>query len=291
MNQNSEKNSSLLKEIEIICQRKSNSNFYYTFLLLPKIKRDALITVYKFCRVTDDIVDLDGSDNRHKSELLNYWRSELEKSIVSKSDVEILNEVASVIKKFNIPIAHFEELISSVKKDIEPIRFQTFDELYSYCYGVASTVGLISIEIFGYKEEKTRAFAINLGIAMQLTNILRDLKSDSEIGRFYLPKDELLQFNYSHEKLLKKTCDDSFNKLIDHQVKRAEKYYISAGEYLKTTDRKNLFSARAMGLIYLKLLKKIKKNKCQVLKTKIKISHMQKIFLTLAVWIKYKVVY
>ncbi len=291
MKRSSEEDNSIFNEIEEICKQNNNSNFYYTFLLLPKRKRNALITIYKFCRVTDDIVDLDGINNVCKSELLNYWRAEFEKSLKSKSEIEILNAVASVIKEFNIPTVYFEELINSVEKDIEPNRFQTFDELYNYCYGVASTVGLISIEIFGYKEESTRSFAKNLGIAMQLTNILRDLKSDSKIGRFYLPHEDLMRFNYSEQKLLTQTCDNNFIKLIEFQVNRAEEYYKLADKYLASSDRKYLFSARAMELIYLKLLKKIKKNKRKILKTKIKISRLHKIFLTLAVWIKYKVVY
>ena len=160
--------------------KKSNSSFYYAFNLLPSAKRDAMNTVYAFCRQTDDIVD-EGSDPASlKYEKLRKWRIELEKSFSGHSEYLILNKLSSTIQNFNIPLEPFFELLKGMEMDLQKNRYLTFDDLQLYCYRVASTVGLMCVEIFGYKHASTRDFAINLGIALQLTNILRDIKKDAE---------------------------------------------------------------------------------------------------------------
>lgn len=279
------------KELENILKQTTRSNFYYAFLFLPAKKRKALITIYKFCRITDDIVDFENPGKEAKVKLLTYWQSEFEKSLNSKSELEILNKVSRVIKEFKIPIEHFRELIKGVEMDLNSKRFSTFEELYKYCYRVASTVGLMSIEIFGYKNETTRDYAVNLGVAMQLTNILRDLKDDSKVGRFYLPQEDLIKYNYTEQELLNETYNDNFIRMMDFEASRAEKYYEAADRFLQTSDRKNLFSARAMQYIYMRLLKKMRNEKFNVFKGRIHLSRIQKIMIALSVWIKYKIVF
>lgn len=279
------------KELENILKRTTRSNFYYAFIFLPAKKRKALNTIYNFCRITDDIVDLEHTGNEAKVKLLKYWQSEFEKSLNSKSELEILNEVSRVIKEFEIPIEYFRELIKGVEMDLNPKRFSTFEELYKYCYRVASTVGLMSIEIFGYKNKSTPDYAVNLGVAMQLTNILRDLKDDSKIGRFYLPQEDLIKYNYMEHELLSETYNNNFIHLMDFEASRAEKYYEAANRFLQSSDRKNLFSARTMQNIYMHLLKKMRNDNFNVFKGKTHLSRIQKIMIALGVWIKYKIVF
>jgi phytoene synthase len=281
----------MVRELREIIDQKTKSNFHYTFLFLPKAKKEALITTYSFCRITDDIVDLENIAPIKKIELLKYWQDEFEESITSKSELNILNDVSRVIKEFDISTNYFRDLIKGVEMDISPKRYRTFDELYEYCYLVASTVGLMSIEIFGYRNRATRDYAINLGIAMQLTNILRDLKYDSKIGRIYLPQEDMIRFNYTEEELLRETYNDNFVRLMNFETNRADDYYKEATRLLQTSDRRNLFSARAMQHIYARLLNKIRDKNFNVFKKKIKLPRFTKMLIAMGVWVKYKMVY
>ena len=163
--------------------RKSKTNFLYSFSLLSKEKNDAIKTVYAFCRKTDDIVDDTVSGPEEKRANLEKWKSELEAALKGSSNVPLLDELHMVIKRFDIPHTPFFDLIRGMKMDLDKNRYETFDELYEYCYCAAGTVGLMCIEIFGYSNQKTKEFAVELGVALQLTNILRDVKKDSDSGR------------------------------------------------------------------------------------------------------------
>ena len=180
------------READIIT-RNSKTNFYYSFSLLPKHQRSAINTVYAFCRCTDDIVD-EGEDREAKSAMLKRWAHELELGLRNESRFPLLNQLNAIAQKFHIPVTHFFDLIDGMQMDLDKQRYETFDELFEYCYKVASTVGLMCSEIFGYKNERTKQYAINLGIALQLTNILRDVRHDAEKGRIYLPLEDLRRF-------------------------------------------------------------------------------------------------
>ena len=169
--------------------KESKSSFYYAFNLLPRPKRDAMNAVYAFCRKTDDIVDEGNEPDDLKYEKLRRWRIELEKALLGNSQYPLLNKVATYIKQFNIPLDPFFELIIGMEMDLQRKRYLSFDDLSQYCYRVASTVGLMCIEIFGYKNCSAKDYAVNLGVAMQLTNILRDVGKDSESGRIARPQD------------------------------------------------------------------------------------------------------
>jgi phytoene synthase len=271
--------------------KKSNSSFYYAFNLLPQEKRDAMNTVYAFCRQTDDIVDMGSENSDLKYEKLRKWRIELEKSLDGYSDYQILNKLASTIQKFNIPLEPFFELLIGMEMDLQKNRYLTFEDLQLYCYRVASTVGLMCIEIFGYKHASTRDFAVNLGIALQLTNILRDVKKDADKGRIYLPQEDLEKYGYAEKDLLNSTYNKNFQNMMKFEVQRAKEYFGKATNSLNFEDKKAMFAARAMQHIYYRMLNKIVDADYDVYRKKIRISTFKKVGISLGVWAKYRLVY
>jgi phytoene synthase len=271
--------------------KESNSSFYYAFNLLPVEKRDAMNTVYAFCRKTDDIVDDIAEPAEVKYEKLRKWRIEFENAFTGHSEFPLLNKLGKTISRFNIPLDPFFELIKGMEMDLQKDRYKSFDDLQLYCYRVASTVGLMCIEIFGYKHSSTKDFAINLGIALQLTNILRDISKDAETGRIYLPQDDLNLFSYSEKELLNKVYNEKFKDLMQYEVSRAKNYFYSATSYLDLEDKKTMFAARAMQHIYYKMLEKIVAADYDVFNNKIKVSKIEKVGIALGVWAKYSLVY
>jgi len=269
----------------------SNSSFYYAFNLLSAEKRNAMNTVYAFCRRTDDIIDEGNDSHELKYEKLRKWRIELEKALNGNSGYPLFNKLSATINKFNIPIQPFYELLKGMEMDLQRNRYLTFDDLQLYCYRVASTVGLMCIEIFGYKHESTRDFAINLGIALQLTNILRDIKKDAEAGRIYLPKEDLKRFNYSETDLLNLTYNDNFTQMMKYEVNRAKYYFNMATESLNLDDKGKMSAARAMQHIYSRILEKIVDADYDVYNNEVKASKLEKIWISLGVWAKYNLVY
>ncbi len=271
--------------------KESKSSFYYAFNLLPRSKRDAMNTVYAFCRKTDDIVDEGNEPDDLKYEKLRRWRIELEKALLGNSEYPLLNKVATYIKQFNIPLDPFFELIIGMEMDLQRKRYLSFDDLSQYCYRVASTVGLMCIEIFGYKNNSTKDYAVNLGVAMQLTNILRDVGKDSESGRIYLPQHDLNAFNYSERELFEKIHNNNFIELMKHESARAHDYFTKANSALDFDDKPSMFPARAMQHIYFKLLQKIEAENYDVLNKKIKVNKFEKAGIAVGVWAKYSLVY
>jgi len=271
--------------------KKSKSSFYYAFNLLPTDKRDAMNTVYAFCRKTDDIVDDGNANDDLKFEKLRKWRIELEKSIKGYSDYSLLNTLGKTISKFNIPLDPFFELLKGMEMDLQNKSYLTFDDLRLYCYRVASTVGLMCIEIFGYKHKSAKDFAINLGIALQLTNILRDIKKDSDNGRIYLPREDLIRFRYSEEDINQNKFNNNFVDLMSYESYRAEQYFQKATECLNLDDKPSMFAARAMQHIYHKMLEKIIAVNYDVYKNNIKVSKFEKAGIAIGVWAKYSLVY
>jgi phytoene synthase len=271
--------------------KKSKSSFYYAFNLLPEEKRDALNVVYAFCRKTDDIVDENEDALDVKYEKLRKWRIEFERAFTGRSEFPLLNKLGKIISNFNIPLDPFFELIKGMEMDIQRDRYKSFDDLQLYCYRVASTVGLMCIEIFGYKHPSTKDFAIDLGIALQLTNILRDISKDAESGRIYLPQEDLKNFQYSETELISKVYNDQFKDLMKYETGRAKMYFNSATSHLDLDDKKTMFAARAMQHIYYKMLEKIISADYDVFNNNIKVSNFEKIGIALGVWAKYKLVY
>jgi len=280
-----------LRDIAKEIAKQSKSSFYYAFNLLPAEQRDAMNTVYAFCRLTDDIVDEGSISDDIKYDKLRKWRIELEKSLDGQSDYPLINKLSKTIQNFSIPLEPFFDLIKGMEMDLQKKRYLTFNDLQTYCYNVASTVGLMCIEIFGYRHRSAKDFAINLGIALQLTNILRDIKKDAEKGRIYLPKEDLEKFNYYESDVFNNTYNENFQRMMKYQVERAREYFNAATACLNREDKKAMFAARAMQHIYSRMLNKIVDADYNVYQNKIKISTFKKVGISLGVWAKYRLVY
>ncbi len=270
--------------------KQSNTSFYYSFSLLPKHKREAIHAVYAFCRYTDDIVD-EGSDETKKVVLLRKWRMELGRTLRGESSVPLLNQLASTARRFNIPVDHFYELIRGVEMDLSKKRYQNFDELKAYCYLVASSVGLMCRQIFGYKNESTRDYAINLGIALQLTNILRDVKDDAKRGRIYLPLEDMQRFGVTEEDILKNHYTQTFADLMRYECNRACEYFDIARNALKDEDKHYFFAARIMWSIYAHTLRRIEHSNYNVFEQRIAISKPLKILIAFRYWLSHQLQY
>jgi phytoene synthase len=236
----------------------SNTSFYYSFSFLPKYQREAIRTVYAFCRTTDDIVD-NSRDAQTNLERLKSWREELEKALSGESEYQILNQLSAIAKRFNIPVVHFHELIKGVEMDLVKNRYETFEELKDYCYHVASSVGLMCLGIFGPRNLSTKDYAVNLGIALQLTNIIRDVGIDAKYGRIYLPLEDMRAYDCSEHDILSRRFTPEFHRLMEFETRRAEEYFKRAQESLPTEDRKVMFAAKIMERIYYHTLLRIKK--------------------------------
>lgn len=269
----------------------SKTNFLYSFSLLPKDKYEAINTVYAFCRQTDDIVDNEEDSVELRYQKIREWRNEFQNALDGKSKYSLLNQVNKIIKKFSIPVEPFFELIKGMEADLQVSRYKDFETLYQYCFRAAATVGLMCIEIFGYKTENAKQYAVNLGIALQLTNILRDIKFDALNGRIYLPAEDLKRFGYSEDDLMNFRYNESFIELMKFEVKRAREYFEKANDSFVKEDRKLLFPARIMQKIYYNILVKIEKMNYNVFSKKARVSKFKKVYYTLGVFLKYKIAY
>jgi phytoene synthase len=207
------------------------------------------------------------------------------------ASVSLLNQLSATARRFNIPVHHFYDLIRGMEMDLEKRRYQTFDELKEYCYLVASSVGLMCREIFGYRNESTRDYAINLGIALQLTNILRDIKDDAKRGRIYIPLEDMERFGYTEEDLLNYRYTPAFVNLMRFECARASKYFDMAREALKDEDKYYFFAARIMWSIYAHTLNRIERKHFNVFERRISISKFLKLLITFRYWLSHRLKY
>jgi 15-cis-phytoene synthase len=233
--------------------RAAASNFYYSFLLLPSAKRKAIKDVYAFCRVLDDIVDEDPTGRDPAAEL-QYWRDEIEGCYQGCPLSDFGERLMGTILEFTLPKQPFLDLIEGMEMDLRWHSYQTFADLREYCYRAASAVGLICIEIFGYESARTREYAVNLGLALQLTNILRDLKEDIGRQRIYLPLEDLERFGYREQELRANQYNAPFIELMKFEHSRAHSYFIKAAASLPEVDRASMFAAEIMSAIYREML-------------------------------------
>jgi 15-cis-phytoene synthase len=260
--------------------RQSKTNFSVSFLLLPPAKHDAITTVYAFCRRTDDIVD-EGEDEAVKAAQLEEWTRELEKGRRGDSVYPLLNRLQVVARRFGIPEEHFFGLIRGMRMDLETTRYPTFEALRVYCSLVASTVGLMCGEIFGHRSDSARGYAEDLGIALQLTNILRDVQSDAGRGRIYLPLEDLERFGYSEAELLASVYNDAFMRLMRFESERARAWYEKARAQLAPEDHRAFLSARIMDAVYARMLDDIERRGYDVFHGRIRVSAPVKAWLAL----------
>jgi 15-cis-phytoene synthase len=273
-------------ELVATLTRRSGSNFYYAFLFLPRRKREAMYALYAFCRTVDDAVDQGGGSPGDQRRVLAEWRAELRRAYQGRPTQPIVVRLAEVIRDFPIPREHLEAILDGVEMDIDKRRYASFEELYEYCYRVAAAVGLASIEIFGYSDLRARDYAVNLGIALQLTNIMRDLKTDAERGRIYLPLDELRRFGYAEDDLLRGRYTQSFLELMRFQADRTHAYYRAARAALPRVDRRRLAAAEIMGVIYRALLRAIEARRFRVFDRRIRLSTPRRLSLAAGVYLR-----
>jgi phytoene synthase len=245
--------------------RKSASNLALAFVLLPRAKRDAMSALYAFCRAVDDVADDESVPVEQRRIDLARWREDIRKACDGGQPEFATNrEFQPIIAQYHLPFEYFDELIRGVEMDLDVKRYETFAALEQYCYRVASVVGLLSIEIFGYSNAACRDYAIYLGKALQLTNILRDVKTDAERGRIYLPLNELARFKVSEHEILRGEYSDRFEALARSVSQQARKFYQLARQTLPAEDRRAMGAAELMGSVYWKLLQKLEREKFNV---------------------------
>jgi phytoene synthase len=271
--------------------RQSGSNFASSFWFLPKEKRRALDAVYAYCRLTDDLVDME-SDPAEARRKLAAWRKETTAAMLGTSSNPVLAELAWAAGRYRIPETYFQELMDGVEMDIDKSSYATFDELYGYCYRVASVVGLMCLEVFEYRDARTKNFAIHLGLAFQLTNILRDLKSDAALGRTYLPDEDLRYFGLIRSDLLALSRPGGLSeeraaalgRLVAFECHRAEEYYAKARDCFFPGDRPNLVAAEVMTAVYHAILRKIQREPLIVLQGKVRLPKWESALRALQGW-------
>lgn len=267
--------------------RATASNFSYSFLLLPSAQKRAIKDVYTFARLLDDIVDEDQTGRSPYAEL-QYWRGEIESCYQSGPTSEFCERLLVSIEEFDLPKQPFLDLIDGMEMDLKWHSYQTFADLREYCYRAASTIGLICIEIFGYESARTREYAVNLGLALQLTNILRDLKEDAKRGRTYIPLEDLERFGYSEQDLRMNVYNAPFIELMKYEHARARLYFEKAAASLPEQDRPTMFAAEIMGMIYRELLEQIPAVQFDVFRNRLAVPKSRRLKIAFSIWLKSK---
>lgn len=268
--------------------RNSASNLALAFVLLPKPKRAAMAALYAFCREVDDVADDLGHSIEERQRLLAAWKSEIEAACSGRRpSFPVALELQPVIEQYRLPFALFEDLIRGVETDLTTLRYPTYRELDDYCYRVASVVGLLSIQIFEFSDARCRDYAVALGKALQLTNILRDVRNDAERSRVYIPEAELERFGVRAEEILNFEYSDRFFRLAQSVAGRARDFYAEARRTLPEVDRKAMAPAELMGSLYWRLLEKLERNRFAVFDPALtRLSKAQKLFLIARAWLQ-----
>jgi phytoene synthase len=260
------------------------TNFYYSFVFLPPEKRQAIEAVYAFARRGDDVADSGLEPEAAGLEIARY-RQALDQCYAGDGETPELKALAESVARFRIPRQPFEDLILGLEMDLRGARYETFDDLALYCYRVASTIGLIAVEIFGYTNPRARDYAVNLGMALQIVNILRDLETDAQRGRLYLPREDLEQFGVRPDEILGGNFTDPFIELMQFECDRARRYFDLAREMLPLEDRRSMIAAEIMAAIYWKILKRIQSRRYNVFGGRIRLSRPLKFWTALSVYL------
>ena len=258
-------------------------NFYYAFITLPKEKRKAIYAAYAFCRLSDDYSD-EEIPLDEKSALLSGLHDHLDRAFDGASDSEVFVALMDASERYSIPKDYFHEIIKGVEMDLEISRYGNFEELYRYCYRVASVVGLVCIEIFEYTDPKARDYATDMGIAMQLTNILRDIEEDCGRGRVYLPQDELEKFGVTEESLRAGETGPEFRAMMVEQVSRARAYFESSAALLPLLKPRSRLCPAVLRAIYSAVLDRIEARDYDVFGERVALSSREKLMITAKVW-------
>ncbi len=269
------------------CQHRtaqSGSSFYYSFLFLPPQRRRAITALYAFCREVDDSVD-DCTDAGVAQAKLAWWRQELGRLFDGTAQHPVTRALAPALQPFGIKREYLAEIIDGMEMDLIQNRYADFAALEQYCHRVAGVVGLLAASIFGYRDERTPTYAHTLGLAFQLTNIIRDVGEDSRKGRIYLPLSELRQFEVGEADILHARQSENFIRLMAFQIRRARSYYATALQQLPDVDRKAQRPGLVMAAIYRSLLDEIEADGCRVLSQRTALTPIRKLWIAWKTWI------
>jgi phytoene synthase len=272
-----------------------DTSFYYSFLVLPADKRDAIVAVWDFCRAVDDAVDEIAPDSVRGDGLPEAVRQEAAASLAAwRQEVAALYDgrpstpqglaLQPFVVRFNLPRAQFEALIDGVEMDLSLHRYPDFETLVQYCHRVASSVGLICVEIFGYEDPRSRDYAVSLGVALQLTNIVRDVAVDLKKGRVYLPTDDMAWFQVTEDELRAGVVTPSIRQLLRYQCRRARQFYQQASASLPDADARSLVAARIMAAIYFGILRRIERAGYDVFSEIIRVPRWRRALMALQLW-------
>jgi phytoene synthase len=271
------------------CQQKaaaSGSSFYYSFMFLPKQKREAIIALYAFCREVDDVVD-ECTELKVAQVKLAWWKEEIQNLFKGNPIHPVTKALQPFIQEFRLSEEHFLEIIDGMEMDLNFNRYEDFKQLQLYCYRVASVVGILSAQIFGFRNRKTLKFAHDLGLAFQLTNIIRDVGEDARRNRIYIPLDDLARFGVTEEDILRSRESEAVKQLLEFQIERAESYYDRALNELPEEDRKSQRVGLIMTAIYRTLLREIKADGAEkVLNSRTSLGTLRKLSLAFNTWFK-----
>ncbi|HLY17256.1 MAG TPA: phytoene/squalene synthase family protein [Bryobacteraceae bacterium] len=263
--------------------RRRARNFYYSFVLLSRPRRDAMCAVYAFMRYCDDLSDEPGANR----ESIDRWRAALDDALAGRTDAHpVLPAFHDTVSRYRIPPRYFHEMIDGVSSDLEPRRFENFDQLYRYSYQVASTAGLTTIHILGFDSDQALPLAEKCGIAFQITNILRDIREDAGRGRIYLPAEDLARFGVSEDHLRAGRRTPEFIDLMDFEVTRARTYYHESKPLVGLVDRRSRASLAALIAIYSRLLDRIERSNYDVFSHRVSLSAWEKSGIVLRAFLK-----
>ena len=269
--------------------RKSASNLALAFILLPREKRDAMSALYAFCREVDDVADEAATPVEQRRDGLDAWREDIRRACGNgRAEFAVNRELQPVIQRHQLPFGLFDDLIKGCEMELDTLRYETWEQLELYCHRVASVVGLLSIEIFGYRNPACRDYAVYLGKALQLTNILRDVRNDAARGRIYLPLAELRQHGVSEREILEGSYSDRYARLAGAVAMRARDFYRRARSTLPAEDRRSMVAAELMGTVYWRLLGKLERNRFNVFGPQpVRLSKPHKLALIVQSWLRF----
>ena len=262
---------------------KSGSSFYYSFLFLPPDQRRAITALYAFCREVDDIVD-ECSDPALARTKLAWWRTEIAAAFSGEPQHPVARALAPVVRRHSLPEQRFHEIIDGMEMDLSQNRYRDFDALRVYCHRVAGVVGLMAAQIFGYRDPATLHYAEELGIAFQLTNIVRDIGEDARRDRIYVPEDDLARFGVSAADLLQRRETDAVHRLLAFEIGRAREHYERAMARLPKEDRRNQRPGLVMAAIYRAILDEIETSGFRVLNSRIGLTPIRKLWIAWRTW-------
>jgi phytoene synthase len=279
----------------VVCPVSRPTSFYYAFLSLPRAERDAIVAVWDFCRAVDDTVDeppaiaavgaeADPTVVADVRTRLQEWRVEIDRCYRGAPATDVGRALQPWVQRFTLPRTPFEDLVDGVEMDLDRQRYQSFEALYEYCWRVASTVGLICIEIFGVHGDRAREYAVNLGVALQLTNILRDVAGDLGHNRLYLPLDDLARFGCTEDDLRTGRVTGPVRDLLAFEASRAKSFYRRAAETRPRGESRRLVAAEIMAAVYRDLLARIERGGYDVFSSRIRVPRPRQAWLALGVW-------